>query len=558
MMAVNVAMMISPAATRGGPALGGQSPPPDAALFQTTAASDDSLICNEVLDMNELNKTPQHQPHQPVFHDFSEDNFHSSSMLISADSLPPTVMAVSDPTQLNDSRVLQNLLQNEHRFSPSVPDFMTNVQRGQITAEHRKLVADWMLGIVHEKQSQPEVFCVAINLMDRFLCTCQIRKSQLQLLGAVCVLVASKIREPRPIPGSDLIRYTDDSITPDELKEWELLVLYKLHWELSSITPIDYLDQALPRLGLNEDCIDLTDLRNRTQTILVLAATDYQFAYHTPSLLAASAIITAIQSLSTPLMAPPPPQEQETSSAAVAAAQSADLSAVFDDGEELQTLTTCRQILNHPQKSDVMRELTLRLQTVTHTATVDIEKCTEALTVILPELYRGIHEQFMVPTDQPDSTSHVGDDDVIEDDVTDEDLTCQEAFHEDDDDNRSRNSNHSSAASSHCSKDVYTLAVSGTAAMGGGANGGGEFPGSSRSSSPLSAVDIFTEYNTNVLQAIFDQVEQQQDQTAAKEQSEPAPPPSPSQSADPQLASKPDQAKATADVDSSSYTILVS
>ena len=121
--------------------------------------------------------------------------------------------------------------------------------------------------------------------------------------------------------------------------------MYKLHWELASITSIDYLDQAIPRLGLNEDYIDLIDLRRRTQTILVLAATDYQFAYHTPSLLAASAIITAIQSLSNSSS----PQG------------------------ELRT-THCNQetILSNPQKpsSDVMKELKLRLQIVTHTATV--------------------------------------------------------------------------------------------------------------------------------------------------------------------------------------------
>ena len=50
-------------------------------------------------------------------------------------------------------------------------------------------------------------------------------------------------------------------------QEWELLVLYKLHWELSSITPIDYLDQAIPRLGLNEEVVDLIDLRRRVQTM---------------------------------------------------------------------------------------------------------------------------------------------------------------------------------------------------------------------------------------------------------------------------------------------------
>ena len=186
-----------------------------------TSANEDSLICDEILDLNELNKTPENPrrlSHTPL--SVAMDSF-------SAESLPPTVMAISDPSQLNDSRVLQNLLRNEHRFAPSVPDFMTTVQRGEILPEHRKLVADWMLGIIHEKQSQPEVFWVAINLMDRFLCTCQIRKSQLQLLGAVCILVASKIREPRSIPGSDLIKYTDDSITAEELKV-SLFVTIKL------------------------------------------------------------------------------------------------------------------------------------------------------------------------------------------------------------------------------------------------------------------------------------------------------------------------------------------
>jgi hypothetical protein len=72
-----------------------------------------------------------------------------------------------------------------------------------------------------------------------------------------------------------------------------------MQWELSAITPMDYLDHALPRLGLESHC-DMEELRRRTETILVVAATDYQFAYHSPSLMAASAIVTALQSLSLP------------------------------------------------------------------------------------------------------------------------------------------------------------------------------------------------------------------------------------------------------------------
>ena len=72
-----------------------------------------------------------------------------------------------------------------------------------------------------------------------------------------------------------------------------------MQWELSAITPLDYLDHAIPRLDL-ENHVDIEELRRRTETILVLAATDYQFAYHSPSLMAASAIFTALQSLSSP------------------------------------------------------------------------------------------------------------------------------------------------------------------------------------------------------------------------------------------------------------------
>ena len=104
--------------------------------------------------------------------------------------------------------------------------------------------------------------------------------------------------------------------------------MYKLQWELTAITSIDYLDHALPRLGLDEITqrhgvtdINVTELRRRTETILVLVATDYQFCYHSASLLAASAILVALQSMTS-------------------------------------------------HTDQVFREIKLRLQTITHTATV--------------------------------------------------------------------------------------------------------------------------------------------------------------------------------------------
>ena len=81
-------------------------------------------------------------------------------------------------------------------------------------------------------------------------------------------------------------------------QDWELLVLYKLQWELTAITSLDFLDHALPRLGAPITESDLGELRRRTETILVLCGTHYSFSYHAPSLLAASAILCALHSLS--------------------------------------------------------------------------------------------------------------------------------------------------------------------------------------------------------------------------------------------------------------------
>ncbi len=114
------------------------------------------------------------------------------------------------------------------------------------------------------------------------------------------------------------------------------MVLYKMQWELSAITPLDFLDHAMPRLGLEQQSIDMEELRRRTETILVLAATDYQFAYHPPSLLAAAAIVTAIQSF-TP-----------------------------------STTTTCLEpeVSYQEQFPVIEREVKLRLQSATHSSSV--------------------------------------------------------------------------------------------------------------------------------------------------------------------------------------------
>jgi len=252
----------------------------------SVAAKTCDLVCNEVLDEKEIMRMERNTKcHQQQQRQLPENYSHGP------------VESKIDLYLLNDDRVLQNLLRNEERYLPSHPDYFNTVQT-EIKPHMRFMVTDWMLSVCTDTalahSTNPEVFTLAVNFLDRFLSVCRIRTSQFQLLGAACLFLASKFKAVDHLSSEMMVSYTDYSVTVTELKEWELLILSKLGWELSSSTALDYLDHVLPRLYLPL-AVDMKKLRRMTESIICYASLDYHFTYKPASLLAASAILYSLQ-----------------------------------------------------------------------------------------------------------------------------------------------------------------------------------------------------------------------------------------------------------------------
>lgn len=237
---------------------------------------------------------------------------------MSLKAVPPLLRAYNDPVIFRDDRVFRTLLQKQSKYVPSSQGYHSFGAAGssQIQPEMRKEVADWMLEVCEHQSLQyqhptcpPEVFCLAMNYVDRFLSACSnIARSQLQLLGAVCLMVAWKVREHEPLSAQKLVEYSDFTLTLDDIMEWEVLLLSKLEWDMSAVIAFDFVEHIISRLEKaavsqsqeEEGRLSMNALRTSSETLITMCSGHHDFSNLSPCLIAAACVVSTLKTMLAP------------------------------------------------------------------------------------------------------------------------------------------------------------------------------------------------------------------------------------------------------------------
>ena len=84
--------------------------------------------------------------------------------------------AYTDPVIFRDDRVFRTLLQKQAKYIAAPTAAGSSDDNDAIKPETRREVAAWMLEVCEAHQGShqcpPEVFCLAMNYVDRFLSIC--------------------------------------------------------------------------------------------------------------------------------------------------------------------------------------------------------------------------------------------------------------------------------------------------------------------------------------------------------------------------------------------------
>ena len=120
---------------------------------------------------------------------------------------------VDDPLCATDYvQDMYEIFRKKEGLTAVLPVYMEDTQP-HINEKMRSILVDWLIEVHMKFKLVPETLFLTINLIDRYLEREAITRSNLQLLGVSCLLIATKYEEIYPPSVNELVYICDNAYT---------------------------------------------------------------------------------------------------------------------------------------------------------------------------------------------------------------------------------------------------------------------------------------------------------------------------------------------------------
>jgi len=206
----------------------------------------------------------------------------------SVDAMP--IVAREEHTEIvltTTSRSTFEVLQRREREHP-VNDYRS--LQSQVSPHMRAVLVDWMREVAAEHKIHDDTYFLAVRLVDRLLTVVAVPRRELQLVGAVCVLLAAKLEEMHPLPINNFEFLCDRLYNRTQFLTMENVIMRRLGYQLHPPYVHKFIGELVAACGYS------TRIRNICEYVSFVTILDYTLsACSSPSLVAAAIVACVVK-----------------------------------------------------------------------------------------------------------------------------------------------------------------------------------------------------------------------------------------------------------------------
>jgi len=191
-------------------------------------------------------------------------------------------------TMTSRQRAVDMLLRMRDDQPPQIP---FPPDDGLLPPDDREKVVDFIAEVCEEFTLQPQTTGLAVHYFDRCMSAPADKDCPIELVGLVCILIASKFVETKVPAVSELCLISQNEYERQEVKDAEIMLLHRLEWELHAATPHSFLEQLAVAFDVNEPS------RKRAEFFVDMSYYEYAILEFAPMTVAASSLLLSWKQL---------------------------------------------------------------------------------------------------------------------------------------------------------------------------------------------------------------------------------------------------------------------